>query len=174
MISSYQDFMFLNFEKAEYNDAIRPCHTSECIPFIRDENKLNTLSKILNNERWHTIVTHNMYGENDDPQKIWIFQTILKMFKSPLQAKKLHVFMHFTNQRRNNKNNIGEEEDSNIINIHINRQYKEMISSFSHISDVDLLKDSYNLTWDTIDYDQFGTMEYEQFLLYSNAGSKSI
>ena len=49
---------------------------------------------------------------------------------------------------------------------HINLQYKEMISAFTSTPDVDLLKESYNLSWDEIDYNQYQTLPYIKFLSY--------
>ena len=163
--------MFLNWEQGNY-DVVPSCHTTDCIPAIKDANKMKILSNIVKDERWNTIHTHNVYGENGDLQKIWTYQTIFKILTNEKKQKeKLHVFVHFNKENNigNDGNTIGYNNINKVNDInsrHINLQYKEMISAFTSTPDVDLLKESYNLSWDEIDYNQYQTLPYIKFLSY--------
>eukprot|EP00943_MAST-04B_sp_MAST-4B-sp1_P007663 g7663.t1 len=140
--------MFLN-SKNGIQDINPPCHTNECIPVIRDEERLDTLSKILKDKRWNTVITHNMYGENGDPQKIWIFETVTRILKSSTDAMdKLYVFMY-------------SKEKTGVYDVHINAQYQEMISAFNLPLGIDLLNESYNLDWNAIDVSNFQIQKYD-------------
>ena len=133
---------------------------------------MKILSNIVKDERWNTIHTHNVYGENGDLQKIWTYQTIFKILTNEKKQKeKLHVFVHFNKENNigNDGNTIGYNNINKVNDInsrHINLQYKEMISAFTSTPDVDLLKESYNLSWDEIDYNQYQTLPYITFLSY--------
>ena len=145
--------MFLNHDGANGN-VVKTCHTPECIPVIRDNSRRSILSKILTDDRWNTITTHNPYGENGDPQKVWIFETVSKTLKS---TQKLYVLMYFDQKclMRNEQQSDGSA--------HVDSQYNEMIAAFRSNRDLDLLKESYGLDFDSVDTDRFQTVTHSQF-----------
>ena len=47
--------MFLNWEQGNY-DVVPSCHTTDCIPAIKDANKMKILSNIVKDERWKLYI----------------------------------------------------------------------------------------------------------------------
>lgn len=145
--------MFLNHGGTNGN-IVPACHTPKCIPVIRDNNKREILSKILNDDRWNTVTTHNPYGENGDPQKVWIFETVTKMLKS---TQKLYVLVHVDQKCLMQNKQLGGGS------IHVDSQHSEMVAAFRSNQDLDLLKESYGLHFGSIDTDRFQTIRYSLF-----------
>ena len=145
--------IFLNHDEANGN-IVKTCYTPECIPVIRGDNRRAILSKILTDDRWNTITTHNPYGENGDPQKVWIFETVSKTLKS---TQNLYVLMYFDQKC------LMRSEQQSKGSVHIDSQHNEMIAAFRSNRDLDLLKESYGLDFGSVDTDRFQTVSHSLF-----------